>query len=233
MNVFDDETTGGSRKGVAFVRRMMRKTKVKHKGEYKKPPAEPFRYDAKKPEDWSEHIQNIFKPDGAEVVKYKRPPKRAKTPEEIKYDQVHRWDYWGLKEKDLEYDEDKKRWWIGDTGYAFPPIAWTDPRDDKVYWGLPRYSSRDKGVHYNRMAFKEDDYPDIPFFMFSKTYANKQWREYIRRNEDNGASEYNTSPSEFYYVNDDYETLGTKQLRTTNAVIPATGRNNRNNVFRR
>ena len=230
MNLFD-ETIGGSRKGVAFVRRMMRNTKEQHDGEYRKPPAKPFRYDKKHPSGWSEHIQDIFKPDGAEIVKYKRPPKRTKTDAEKKYDEVHKWDYWGLKEKDLKYNEARRRWVIKDTNYTFPPIPWTDPRDGRVYWGLPHYTSQDKGVHYDRMAFKEDDFPKIPFFSFSKSYGYKLYNanENLPRGERIKTEYANT----FFYPYETFETPGTIELRSTNAVIPATGRNDRDNVFRR
>lgn len=174
FNLFEPEEGnifGGSRKGVAFVRRMMRKTKQRHNGVYRKPPAVPFSYDAKQPEDWSEFIQKKFGPDGADVVKYKRPAPRQKSDEEKEYDKVHRWTYWGIENEDLAYDEDQKKWWIGDTDYSFPPIHWKAP-DGKRYWGLPHYESKTKGEHYDKIAFPLDNYPATTG-EFSSRYAKE------------------------------------------------------------
>jgi len=183
MNLFDDDIQGGSRKGIAFVRRMMGKTKAKHNGYYRKPPAVPFRYKARQPKDWSEHIQRHFGADGAEIVKYDRPAKRTKTDEEKEYDLVHKWAYWGLRENQLEYDESTKRWWIGDTGYAFPPVLWKAPNGES-YWGLPHYESREKGKHFDRIAFKADKYPETRG-QFSKRYATEKKEGELYHTHDN------------------------------------------------
>lgn len=194
LNLFEPEEHnifGGSRKGVAFVRRMMRNTKTKHNGEYRKPPAVPFSYDAKQPEDWSEFIQKHFGATGAEIKKYKRPAPRQKSEEEKEYDKVHRWAYWGIDEADLEYDEAQKKWWIGDTDYSFPPVHWKAP-DGKRYWGLPHYESHDKGQHFDKIAFPLDNYPSTTG-EFSRKYAmEKKDGEYSHSydNEEIGNKEY-------------------------------------------
>jgi hypothetical protein len=196
LNLFEPEEQnifGGSRKGVAFVKKMMRKTKQRHNGVYRKPPAVPFSYDAKQPEDWSEFIQKKFGPDGADVVKYKRPAPRQKSAEEKEYDKVHRWDYWGLNEDELEYDEAQKKWWIGDTDYSFPPIHWKAPNGQK-YWGLPHYESHAKGQHFDKIAFpaEEGKYPET-LGEFSQEYARKNNKRYAQHTEDEiefGGKEY-------------------------------------------
>jgi len=171
MNIFEEPHNifGGSRKGVAFVKKMMRLTKNKHNGVYRKPPHIPFNYSARDDEDWSEFIQKHFGRDGAEIKKYKRPPPRVKSDEDKEYDEVHKWSYWGLDKDDLDYDERQKKWWIGDTGYSFPPVHWKAP-NGKSYWGLPHYEDKAKGTHFDKIAFPMDNYPQTKG-EFSRKYA--------------------------------------------------------------
>ena len=166
MDIFEEQHEGAGRKGVAFVAKMMRKTKNQHGGEYRKPPARPFKYNVKDPENWSKFIQHHFGDE--EPVPYKR-PKKEPTEEDKKYNEVHKWEYWGLDKDDFKYDE-KHRYWIDKDGITYPPFQWTNAHGDS-WWGLrvkelplkdanPEYAKQLARNHFKAMIFRWDDAPD-------------------------------------------------------------------------
>jgi hypothetical protein len=157
----EDLLTGGLSKGVAFVRKSMAKTKQINKGY--KPPAK-WGYDykvAKEKDKPSKHIQiNIGEEKPEDVVKYKY-PRRKKSEEEKRREEVHKFSYWGLTKDDFEEVDgqlvEKKH------GLLWGPI-WFQPTGARSgFWGLRccRYDKKGKKIPSNKkyeyIYYREDD----------------------------------------------------------------------------
>jgi len=157
----EDLLTGGLSKGVAFVRKAMAKTKQQNKG-YKPPARLGYDFDvAKELDKPSKHIQmNIGRVPKADVVKYKY-PKRKKSDEEKRREEVMKFDYWGLSRDDFEEIDgqliEKKH------GLIWGPIFYQPTGSEEGVWGLRccRYDKDGKKIPSNKkyeyLYVRDDD----------------------------------------------------------------------------